>query len=274
MKNKWFIKISVCLCLTWCSVAYAQEGGLLIDIKAKCAQFTNCCRGIHIDSEGNITCDLECTDGQRCTPAGCCLEGDEVYEDENGVFKCCTGEVEIRNSDNVQVCCHVDKECPEGEIPVKNYVDGVGLCGQVCCGKKENYTTSESSVCDEEGNICSFSSSYSEYVIEGAVNGKCCGGYKEEKRKSSDPSATWLYEDAYKYSIKENEIYYCAKESEENTTFVVSEPDTGPSYSRKGYYVESNMFCIEVRGYFEDDYSMLGCTCSSSGNPGNGEPCD
>lgn len=242
MKNKWLIAPICCLCLMWFRVANAEEGNVIIDITAKCAIFTNCCKGIHF-VDGELICDLMCTDGQKCTPAGCCDDGSVVYTDAGGTKRCCMGEVKWRSSDGVQVCCTIPEECPEGQELVTNYIDEIGACGKTCCTKKA-----------DEGDSTN-------YKLAGAVNGACCGTYQSYMLENC---AGGVCSTTSTVSVRINGgVPYCAK----NDTSTI--PGGGSTMSN--IYETDSRFCFVSQS---GDYVEKECRCSSSGDPMYGEePC-
>ncbi|MBO7332753.1 MAG: hypothetical protein J6U64_03720 [Alphaproteobacteria bacterium] len=256
MKNKWLIAPIGCLCLMWFRVANAEEGNVIIDITAKCAIFTDCCKGIHF-VDGELTCDLMCTDGQKCTPAGCCDDGSVVYTDAGGTKRCCMGEVKWRSSDGVQVCCTIPEECPEGQELVTNYIDEIGACGKTCCTKKA-----------DEGDSTN-------YKLAGAVNGSCCGTYQSSSSSNIECDSTGSclgnsFSSTNTVSVRINGgVPYCAI----SNTNTISNPDGSVAGVYSSTYVSDDKFCDVSKGGDGDVWSN-DCYCSSRGDPMYGEePC-
>ena len=43
-------------------------------------------------------------------------------------------------SDGCEICkCDTVETCPDAQVKVKNYVDNIGACGEVCCEVKEDH---------------------------------------------------------------------------------------------------------------------------------------
>lgn len=55
----------------------------------------------------------------------------------------------------------------EGGYLVTNYVDGVGASGKFCCTVKEDY----------QDDFYGSPATHSDYIVAGAIEGTCCGGY-------------------------------------------------------------------------------------------------
>lgn len=248
MRNKWLIVIA-CLSLTCFNIGSAGAE-VLISIKARCPLFTRCCEGIHIDSKGNITCDVECTENEKCTPAGCCGLKDEVYTDENDKKRCCAGEVKWRSSDAVQVCCPIPEKCPEGQELVTNYIDEIGACGKVCCTKKA----------DEGGST--------NYTLAGAVNGSCCGAYQSASSSTIECDSTGSclgnsFSSTNTVSVRINGgVPYCAI----SNTNTISNPDGSVAGVYSSTYVSDNKFC-DVAKTGDGEVYQNACMCSSKGDP-------
>ncbi|MBQ4084626.1 MAG: hypothetical protein IJC30_03100, partial [Alphaproteobacteria bacterium] len=197
-----------------------------------------CCDGElggRYDNQGYICCPVidSCPDGETevddykelgvCKT--CCPSGMEGAVDG----ECCGGSYEDENFG----CRNNDDYGYKGEVAVctrvlvPNYV-GDKQMGKVCCSRCSD---AHCNWRDEE--IWSDKN----YVLAGAVDGVCCGGYT-----SSD---YWLKEDhtqptVNSYSIVQNGSYYCAHSGSSLWIYEVSGEE---AFIRNDYYVSSTEYC-------------------------------
>ncbi|MBQ4084924.1 MAG: hypothetical protein IJC30_04645, partial [Alphaproteobacteria bacterium] len=138
-------------------------------------------------------------------------------------------------------------------VLVKNYVDNIGACGEVCCEMKEDwYTPSHTNEFGEWPEMYELG-----YHVVGAVNGECCGAYS-----SIRDIGVWLLS---RYHININGgIPYCA--------YTIENVMIG-GYS---HYPDSQTH-VWLGDYRDEDTKELlgppygGYVCKSSiGDPGNG----
>ncbi|MBO7332908.1 MAG: hypothetical protein J6U64_04515 [Alphaproteobacteria bacterium] len=203
---------------------------------------------------------------------------------------CCKGEAK-KKTDGTYVCCSVVETCPDGSTPTPNHVDDIeGTCGSICCKVKADVYSDEcegsegifegdcSSECIEQTNseVCMhFEREQSGYVVVGAVNGSCCGGYTSESNSQTDYwEDGWVDEISWSststaYTIKNNNGgYYCADDGS-------YEHYLGYKFASSWSYPSPDKF---ISKFCEDGgslcyYSTTTCT-STSGDPYKGECTD
>ncbi|MBO7332166.1 MAG: hypothetical protein J6U64_00695, partial [Alphaproteobacteria bacterium] len=235
------------------------------------ADNTACCEASKVCGEGEnkICCgedevcagDVCCASDKKCGE-NCCSDGQEC---KNGTTCCdiidkskCPNGTMIA-SDSCEICkCDSDTECSDGQVLMKNYVDGVGACGEVCCEMKEEPLPSS-------GNRNSVQSAYK---VIGAIRGVCCGGYTSEEFNYGidgdgnpiDPGSSTMT-----YSLKENDGYYCAStyDMTGRTGSYIEKTSTWFADSANACY--KNSFGPEWVNDPSEDYH---CSSSTRGNPG------
>jgi len=171
-------------------------------------------------------------------------------------------------SDGCEICkCDTVETCPDGQVKVKNYVDGIGACGEVCCEWKED----KSSVYhhEYEGKIMQSDYSWSKNYAVVATNNVCEGRYQivGAKRVNFDGSVDGPGEGSGSISVKENGgKYYPADEFE--SAFL---PRIGSV--ERWYYPSNNTYCSQ-RWDSINGWNNPYCLCSDSGNPLYGSSCE
>ena len=173
-----------------CLTVLSAQANIRISFKGRCPTFSdsikNCCGSILTDSEGNLTCTEICDSGEVCTPAGCCENGTDVYQNASGAYQCCKGTVCKAN------CCESGQECIEGNCCQTGQV----LCNGECQDKPtvnenncEKLSEDECSViskctdgqeCDGAGNCVETSACEEGQKVCGAgENTWCCASDNE-----------------------------------------------------------------------------------------------
>jgi len=236
-------------------------------------QSTMCCSGKVYIPQGE---DCECCDGATeenptqvvvsavGAPDGqkaCC--GIETYGANPTAYwtgssvQCCAGEAKPKLDGSGYVCCPVVETCPDGQEPTDNYVDGVGLCGKVCCEKKEDY---ENTYINEGLTHTDYRG---DYTIVGATNGACCAGYKKDEFLCDGQDCPAKEGADRDYQVLENGgTYYCAISYTGYHCWFEDDCDYHFEATR---YLSSSKYCR----YYVDE----GCLCSSKGDPQNGSWC-
>ncbi|MBO7332477.1 MAG: hypothetical protein J6U64_02295, partial [Alphaproteobacteria bacterium] len=202
--------------------------------------------------------------------------------------QCCAGEAKPKLDGSGYVCCPVVETCPDGQEPTDNYVDGVGVCGKVCCPMLEDESSvsyfcignsalecepylpgGASCLSDEDcserccyGDYSRTSRKKEEYVLVGATNGACCGGYTSMWSESLVPHEG--SDVAYNYTILNNNGYYCAVSSS-GTGFL----DDLNSTSERSYLSPS--ICKITSSWFDEFGGDSETYCMSIKK---GDPCD
>ena len=229
-----------------------------------------CCEG---KKTHKVTSVLDAPNGEEaCCSVASYGENPTAYWNGSGPT-CCKGDAKKKIDNSGYVCCPVET-CSDGQEPVDNYVDGIGVCGKVCCEVKA----------DEEGYYDDgyYSGPWKRtYGVSGAIDGKCCGGetsYTVSRERwwgGGDCLETVESSNAYSYTVLDNNGYYCAKSED---IFYENSGDERCAEMfgwRTTVSYPNPSTCITVSeswGAGEDFHET--CRYSNSGDPRNGSPCN
>ena len=161
--------------------------------------------------------------------------------------------------------CVEANPCGEGQVSVTNYNSAGNNIGTTCCKVEEDRYR----ICTQEelnnSGMCNMGWAppswnagdvykQSGYRVVGAINGTCCGGFRYYKDTQQG------YDSNYEYKILKNGgSAFCAQETTPNN-------DVG----YKSVYISSSKYC-QVPMAAPGGETI--CTCSSSGDPKNGDRC-
>ncbi|MBQ4084807.1 MAG: hypothetical protein IJC30_04045, partial [Alphaproteobacteria bacterium] len=173
-----------------------------------CGENETCSGGTCVCKAGTTVCgDTCCNEGQECKNGTTCCD----IIDKS---KCPNGETMIA-SDGCEICkCESDTSCPAGQKLVKNYLDNIGACGEVCCEVKEDgYTRYE----EAEGDGVRDYYKEAGYTVVGAVNGSCCATFTEGYGEyyevwDGEIYSMERYETTSNARILNNNGYYCGSD--------------------------------------------------------------
>ena len=165
---------------------------------------------------------------------------------------CQTNEEAYWNGSSAQCCDTTTHEL------VKNYKNGVGEAGYACCQIKKDEKITESY----------YQTTKTNYVLVGAANGSCCGGYTSYYSMDYSISSDGYWTDrTSSFSVRENGgTYFCAEEYTESAGV-----QDNLRYTADISYESNSRWCAhEIQGGGREDYA---CFCSNTGDPKNGEYC-
>ena len=222
-----------------CQTTGTQNGcPAIVNVTGKCGTNGICTNGACSECSSPMVANA---DGTACEcpakGANCKMQNSLTCECdlcEDGFEKNAAGE------------CVEANPCGEGKISVTNYDSAGNDIGTACCKVEEDSVSDDGSNFDNSTN----------YTVAGAINGSCCGGYKNfETGYYENSEKSYMSKETSTYELRTNGgVSYCAV--------------SGEALSQISKYESDGKFCI-----YDDRGNLQVCFCTSSGDPKNGDTC-
>ena len=226
----------------------------MYDDACKCA---SCDEGYVVDETGSCIPEQTCPEIPFCT----------AYNEDCSCANCDDDHM-LQANTCVEVECKVDDDC--GTNMTCN--NGKCECKDSSYAAVVNYNSDGSKnkfACCEVKADPPYVSEITErnYIVAGAINGSCCGGWGTQELRSRDIDGNLGKPDSstsYTYFVRENGgVAYCA---EENVSKAY-DPSGNVSSTSEKRYLSDGKVCSYRNG------SVFLCWCSASGNPSGAEDC-
>ena len=155
--------------------------------------------------------------------------------------------------------CVEANPCGDGQVSVTNYDSAGNNIGKVCCEVEADYENNSS------GNIYE---TRSNYKVDGAINGSCCGGYSDWREWFVSGGERYDREiSSSKYKIWVNGgVTYCGIDTLTWRAKNENCPEINVKYFSASKWCQANGQCSPY---------TYNCSCSETGDPQkNGSSCN
>ena len=225
----------------------------------------NPCQCQHpVIENGILKCGPSYCGDKKCMPNGSCCETEKYCSSSENGIQCCS---ETQTCDTTKGCvegCSIENciECDETKTSCKICADGYtlmeGECYQPCSGGVyvDNYTSQgvlNGKICCELKADDSFVNA-SGYYLVGAIDGVCCGAYKQATMYCSNSASIMV----------NGGVAFCATEHSCDMG-----SDCSMTATSEGWYENPGRYCTRLVNWTCQSYNnSYYCNCADVGQPG------